>query len=470
MNNTILIIVLAVYFIAMIGIGLLGKKKYGNNFDNLITAGRNVGIILFMGGAIGTHVGNGFVIGGSANGAASGMSGIWYGIVCALSYLIVAFTVNNRIYAKGFISLPEFLQERYGDRTTSLIFCIGTSVGFVGNIGVQLIAGKALFTALGLNGNMGAIIITLVVLAYSSLSGLWGAYATSAIQVGVIIIGLGCTCLTVIAKGGIGVITAAVSSGALPDTFLNPFADGLSPLVLMLVPITMSLMADQGTVQRVNSAKSASVAFKGFIISAVVMIPLAFMPAFIGMYGAAAYGLSDNSAFFAVAMNMLNPVLAAVLIAAVIAAIMSTIDSLAVAVSTVVLHNVYRGMINPHATDKSLTIADRIVTIAVCAIALTIALLSNDIIRLLVACSTITASAAFAPFVLGMFWKRATTPGAIASSITGLGLSLLSLANILPLPYEEITPIVISVIVCVVVSLATHKRSGNTIQKDANVA
>jgi len=64
MNNTILIIVLAVYFLAMVGIGWVGKKKYGNNFDNSISAGRNVGVMLFIGAAVGTHIGNGFVVGG----------------------------------------------------------------------------------------------------------------------------------------------------------------------------------------------------------------------------------------------------------------------------------------------------------------------------------------------------------------------------------------------------------------------
>ncbi|OQA16160.1 MAG: Sodium/proline symporter [Firmicutes bacterium ADurb.Bin356] len=457
MNNTILIIVLAVYFLAMVGIGWVGKKKYGNNFDNSISAGRNVGVMLFIGAAVGTHIGNGFVVGGTAGGAAAGLGGIWYGIVCALTYFILAITVNKRIFEKGYISLPEFLEEKYSSKLPSLIFSFTTVIGLIGNIGVQIMAGKALFMALGLNGNLGAVIITLVVFAYSALSGLWGAYATSVVQVVIIIAGLVGTTIALLANGGVAAITAAVASGAAPAEYLDPFAGGVKPIFMMLIPITLALIADQGTVQRINSSRSASVAFKGFMLSFLIMIPVAFMPAFIGMYGATVLNANDNSTFFAVAMHALNPWLAAVLIAAVIAAIMSTIDSLVVAITTISLHNIYRGMINPKVSEKTLSIADKVVTGIVCLVGLLVAISFTNIIGLLVGMCAFIAACCFAPFMGTLYWKRGTTQGAVASSIVGFVLVILNWTKVLPLPYEEITPIVVSVITYIVVSLVTKE-------------
>ncbi|HOF94468.1 MAG TPA: sodium:solute symporter family protein [Clostridia bacterium] len=457
MNNTILIIVLAVYFLAMVGIGWVGKKKYGNNFDNSISAGRNVGVMLFIGAAVGTHIGNGFVVGGTAGGAAAGLGGIWYGIVCALTYFILAITVNKRIFEKGYISLPEFLEEKYSSKLPSLIFSFTTVIGLIGNIGVQIMAGKALFMALGLNGNLGAVIITLVVFAYSALSGLWGAYATSVVQVVIIIAGLVGTTIALLANGGVAAITAAVASGAAPADYLDPFAGGVKPIFMMLIPITLALIADQGTVQRINSSRSASVAFKGFMLSFLIMIPVAFMPAFIGMYGATVLNVNDNSTFFAVAMHALNPWLAAVLIAAVIAAIMSTIDSLVVAITTISLHNIYRGMINPKVSEKTLSIADKVVTGIVCLVGLLVAISFTNIIGLLVGMCAFIAACCFAPFMGTLYWKRGTTQGAVASSIVGFVLVILNWTKVLPLPYEEITPIVVSVITYIVVSLVTKE-------------
>jgi len=318
-------------------------------------------------------------------------------------------------------------------------------------------AGKALFMALGLNGNLGAVIITLVVFAYSALSGLWGAYATSVVQVVIIIAGLVGTTIALLANGGVAAITAAVASGAAPADYLDPFAGGVKPIFMMLIPITLALIADQGTVQRINSSRSASVAFKGFMLSFLIMIPVAFMPAFIGMYGATVLNVNDNSTFFAVAMHALNPWLAAVLIAAVIAAIMSTIDSLVVAITTISLHNIYRGMINPKVSEKTLSIADKVVTGIVCLVGLLVAISFTNIIGLLVGMCAFIAACCFAPFMGTLYWKRGTTQGAVASSIVGFVLVILNWTKVLPLPYEEITPIVVSVITYIVVSLVTKE-------------
>lgn len=54
----------------------------------------------------------------------------------------------------------------------------------------QILAGKAIFQAFGIDGNLSIIITALVVLFYASISGLWGAYMTSVIQVAVIVAGL----------------------------------------------------------------------------------------------------------------------------------------------------------------------------------------------------------------------------------------------------------------------------------------
>lgn len=457
MNTTILVLVLAIYFLGMIGIGLLGRKKYGQSFEALITAGRNVGVLMFAGSAIGAHIGNGFVVGGAADGAALGISGVWYGIACALSYLVVAFLMNKRIYQKGFITLPDFLQERYHDKTTSLIFSLATTIGYIGFVGVQIMAGKALFTALGLDGNLGAIIITLVVLAYSTLSGLWGAYATSVVQVAIITVGLIITSIILLAKGGVSTISSAIASGALPMGFQDILPEGIGPILMMFIPITMGVMADQCTIQRVNSSKSEKTAMRGWILSVVLMLPLALMPAFIGMYGAAAFAASGNGAFFVVIMETLHPVVAAVMIAAVLAAIMSTCDSLLVGFSTVLLHDIYRGMINPKATDKALTVADRVITAVAAGFALLIALVATNIVDLLILCDVFIASCIFVPFIGGLFWKGGTRKGAVGASIVGLIVVLLNLTQILPLPYSEVTPTVCSLIAYIAISLATKE-------------
>ena len=84
----------------------------------------------------------------------------------------------------------DYTRKRYHNEIPGTIYDLSTAISSIGLIAGQIMAGKALFEALGLPGNVGAISIAVVVLLYSQLSGLWGAFATSVIQTGVILVGL----------------------------------------------------------------------------------------------------------------------------------------------------------------------------------------------------------------------------------------------------------------------------------------
>lgn len=428
---TLIAIVMIAYFAFMIGISWMGRK-HGKTFDEAITAGRTCGVFMIIGSAVGSHIGNGFVVGGAASGAASGISGAWYGLGCAISYLVMAITINKVVYRAGYISLPEFLQARYGEKMTSIIFSVTTALSYIANIAAQLMAGKALFEALGFNGTLGVWIICAVVVAYSMISGLWGAAATSVAQVSIIIVALIATTGILISQGAVGVINDAIQSGQMPGTYWDIGLPGLAAILITCIPISLAALCEQCTVQRIVSAKSEKVAFWGLILSFIIMIPAALMPAFIGMYGNVLYSNTSNSVFFQVALDVLPPLAAAVLIAAVVAAIMSTIDTMLVAFSTIMLHNIYRGMINPNVSEKALKQGDFILSLALGVVSAFVALQFTSILDLLWQMYNFCAACCFAPFIGGLFWKGATAKGAIASAITGFIYIALNMIGIIP--------------------------------------
>lgn len=463
MNTTLILVVLAAYFVVMIGIGWYGRK-YAKDFDSFASAGKSCGAIMLIGTCVGSQIGNGFVVGGAGDGAAFGLSGAVYGIACGLSYLASAVILNKRVYAKGFITLPEFLHDRYGDRATSLVFCIAYSFSSIGVIAAQIMAGSALFEAFGLNGTIGAIVITLVVLAYSSLSGLWGSFATSVVQVAVIIVALMATFFIIVGQGGFTIINDAIASGAVPSDYWNIGNRGLSYFLTLTIPVCLQCMIDQCNIQRINSAKSEKSAFRGYVWSFVICVFVAFMPTFIGMYGAARYGITGNSVFFTVALEALSPLASAMLIAAVVAAIMSTIDSLFVAFSTVLLKNVYQGFINPNPSEKFFKIGDKVCSIGIAVVALLVSLQFTSIISLLNSVYAFICACAATPFLGGLFWKRGTSKGALASVLVGFVVVLLHLTGIISLPLADLTPTLIAAVVYVIVSLCD--KSGAEVQTD----
>ena len=452
MNLTVLTVVLAVYFLAMVGIGLLGRK-YAKSYDSFISVGRQAGVLMIIGSAVGSQIGNGFVVGGAGGGAATGLSGAWYGIACGRGYLGIAIALNKIVYAKGFISLPEFLEDRYGDTVTSVVFSVATVLSYIGNIAAQLIAGSALFQAFDLDGRLGAVVITLVVLVYSSLSGLWGAFATSVVQVVVITVALIATSILVLTGGGLEVINEGIAAGTVSADLWDLGNVGASSIIITVASVCLAALCDQQTVQRINSAKSEKASLTAHILSTIICIVLAFLPVLIGMYGAALYGVTDNSVFFVVVLNNLPPLASAIAIAAVIAAIMSTIDSMLIGFSTVLLKNIYKGIINPKVSDAALKKGDLLVSVVVCVLSLLLSFQFTNIISLLSSTYLFRSACCLVPFVGGLFWKKGTARGAVVSSVVGLVLVVLSLTKILVLPLLDLTPIAIAVVVYVVVCL-----------------
>lgn len=466
MNITLLVVVLIVYFAAMVGIGFMGRK-HASSFDSFVSAGRSAGVLMIIGSAVGSQIGNGFVVGGAGSAASIGLGGAWYGIGCGLGYLAIALVLNKRVYTKGYISLPEFLEERYGDKLTSAVFSIATVLSYIGNIAAQIMAGSALFRAFGLNGTLGAVSITVVVLAYSSLSGLWGAYATSVVQVGVIAVAMIAAVIAIVSGGGIAEIDAAIAAGTVPSNFWSLDAIGLKAILFMVLPVSLAALCDQQTVQRINAAKSEKASMSAHIISTVMCICLALLPAIIGMYGAAVYGVTDNTAFFQVVMNKLPALVSAMTIAAVIAAIMSTIDGTVIAFSTVMLKNVYQGMINPKVDEKTLKKGDTILSVVVLIFALVLSLQFDNIINLLSSTYIFLTACCLVPFVGGMYWKKGTAKGATVSSIVGLIISVLNMTKIYVLPLSDFSPIIIALVVYVVVSLCDKEGQKKNLARAA---
>lgn len=455
---TTIIIVMALYFIGMVVISWMGKK-HASNFDSYLNIGRSGGVMLIMGGAIGAHLGNGLVVGGAGEGAAVGFSGAAYGLGCALSYVILAFCISNFMYNGGYLTLADYLRKRYKSEIPAQVYNVATVLSYLGILGAQLMAGKALFTALGLNGTVGVIVIAVVVLLYSQISGLWGAFATSVVQTLVIAAGLITSVGVLLASGAMDVIREAVVSGAVPETYTK-FVGGYdsATMMLLIIPVALSIFTDQCTFQRVNSAKDARTSRIAHLLSAAVIVPVSIAPTFIGMYGAVRFGAAGNDAFFAVVMNILPPVIAALIVTAVVAAVMSTIDSALIAFSAVLLNDIYKGYIDRDATAQKLSKMTLGLNITVTLIGIVIALSFGSIVSVLSNTYMFLCAACLIPFLGGILWKKGTPSGAVASSIVGVGFELLELLGIYALPFSTITVFIPSLIAFIAVSLATQKQ------------
>ena len=452
-TQAMILIVMAVYLIGMIAIGIYGRK-YATTFSDSITAAKQSTTLMIIGGAVGAHIGIGFVVGGAESGAIYGIAGAWYGIGCGISWFLVGLLVTKFFYRNHYVSLSDYFKVRYRDKSTRLIYSISTPISYVAMFAGQILAGKAIFMTFGIDGNLSVVITALVVLFYASLSGLWGAYMTSVVQVGVIIVGLFISLFSMIADGGFTVIQSN-----LPATYFDPVPFDMETLVSLTVPTILAALFDQTVFQRTASARSEKAAVHGHLISGILLIVLAIIPALLGMYGLALFpGVAPANVFVELTLHHFSPLFGAILVSAIVSAIMSTCDGAFIGISTNILHDIYCDMINPNASEKQLKVMQTILNIIVCAVSIIVALAFNNIIDLLSTAYTILTSGCLIPFVGGLLWKRGTAKGALASAAVGIIVALSISFGLFAPPYSSVFPVLPAAITYIIVSLLTPQN------------
>jgi cation/acetate symporter len=108
-----------------------------------------------------------------------------------------------------------------------------------------------------------------------------------------------------------------------------------------------------------------------------------------------------------------------------LAAALSTADGLLLAIANALSHDIYYKMLDPNApTVRRLTVA-RILLLIVAVVAATLAATKpGDILAMVGWAFSLAMAGNFPGLVMGIWWKRTTTAGAIAGIIAGFGLCL----------------------------------------------
>ena len=116
-----------------------------------------------------------------------------------------------------------------------------------------------------------------------------------------------------------------------------------------------------------------------------------------------------------------------------LAAALSTADGLLLTIANALSHDLYYKIINPKASPAMRITVSKVLLLGVAIVAAYVTSLKpGDILFLVGAAFSIAASALFPCLVLGIFWKRASSIGAIAGIIAGMGICLYYMVNTYP--------------------------------------
>jgi cation/acetate symporter len=108
-----------------------------------------------------------------------------------------------------------------------------------------------------------------------------------------------------------------------------------------------------------------------------------------------------------------------------LAAALSTADGLLLAIANALSHDIYYKLLDPKATTRRRLIVARTLLVGVALVAAAVAgTRPAGIIQMVAWAFSLAAAGLFAPLVLGIWWKRTTTAGAIIGMMAGFGVCL----------------------------------------------
>ncbi len=427
-----LLTLVIIYLLITIAIGLVAAKRVKNSADFAI-AGRHLPIAMIVTTTFATWFGSETVLGIPARFVNNGLNGVIEDPFGAgICLILVGVFFASKLYKMTLLTISDYFRERYG-KEVEILCSIIIMLSYLGWVSAQVTALGLVFNVLSagvISISLGMIIGVISILAYTLFGGMWSVAITDFIQMIILVFGL--AILAVFAgdqAGGAGVvIQLAVDKNMFH--FL-PEADFKSWMFFIASALTMMLgsIPQQDVFQRVMSANNEYSATRGPVIGGVFYIAFAFVPMFLVV---SALIIMPEQAQMLIAqdpqkvlptlvMDKMPFVMQVLFFGALLSAIKSCASATLLAPSVTFTENIWRNIVS-RKNDQSELRAMRVTVLVFSLLVLlySIAMQGTPIYELVSGAYQIPLVGAFTPLVFGLYWKRATTQGALFAIVLGV--------------------------------------------------
>jgi len=477
--------VVALYCILMIAIGVWASRKVKTASDYIV-AGRSLGFWVFTLLMFASVCSGMSLLGVPGLGFALGWSTIWEQVFVPLSipFCIIFFGVKLFQVSKktGYMTVQDYLAHRYqsAKAVRGLSSLAGIAVSVIYLAGQYTAISIVLIWLFGIPHWLALLIGAIVVVIYTVIGGLYAIAITGVIQSAMIVVGVLLMAPIVLSYAG-GIEAINLAMGAANENLLMPWtadvAHGFSPeyLISLAVLLMIGLACAPHVINNVIAVKDIRyfkwAPFVCFAIYAIIMVLLKFT----GFAGFVLVGdglvtlpdvtnAKDYIFLLGVESAIPNFLVLSLFGVVVLAAVMSTTDRLMFTIGTMFSWDIYRNILRPHAPDHEVLRVSRIAVFASGILTVILVLNPPDILAFLIWMGIGTMLAVFAvPLLAGLYWRRATKEGAIASMVVGL-IAALAFAVIsryvtsLPMHFS-LYALLCSIAAMIIVSLVTKPTS-----------
>ncbi len=432
--NTTLIVFVVLYLLGTLGIGVWAGTRVKNTSDFAV-AGRSLPLVMVITTTFATWFGAETVMGIPAKFVQGGLNAIIedpFGAGLCLVFVGLFFAA--KLYQKNLLTIGDFYRQRYGKGVE--IFCsLAIILSYLGWVAAQVTALGLVFSILtdgAMSAQTGMVVGTLAVLVYVVIGGFLAVAWTDFIQMIVLVVGLAVIAVfSADLAGGADKVLNLAAQKDLGRLLPEPSFTQIAMFIGAGLTMMLGSIPQQDVFQRVMSAKDAKTAQRGAVIGGFSYILFAFVPMFIVLAAVAVMGdkaldLAQNDyqrvlpTFIMGHMPLLMQIL---FFGALLSAIKSTSSATLLAPTTSFVENILK-QIRPGMSDRQQLLAMRVtlVIFAFCVLLYSIALQGTPIYELVSAAYQVTLVAAFIPLVFGLYWRRATTQGAVFSIFAGVAV------------------------------------------------
>lgn len=493
-DSIIVLSAFVVYLLLMIVIGVLSMKKTKSTEDYFL-GGRGLNGWVAALSAQASDMSGWLLMGLPGSIYALGTGQAWIAIGLFLGTVANWLFISKRlrrytIVANNSLTLPEFLENRYHDKKRVLLFIssIVIVVFFLVYTASALAAGGKLFhSVFGVDYHYALAIGAGVILIYTFLGGFLAVCTTDFIQGTLMLIGL--LVVPIVAYSFISNDFAAqiTSTGVNYSDYMSLFSNGGKPYsfidILSQLAWGLGYCGMPHVLVRFMAVKNEKELKKSSVIAIIWVFLSLVMACVIGVVGRAFLpNILEGGATENVFIQMINevfnnrlalPFIGGIFLCGILAAIMSTADSQLLVCASSVSKDIFKNVINPKASDKTVLKVSRITVIAVAVLAFLIAWDPESNIMKLVSDAWAGLGSAFGPVVVcSLFWKRTNFAGAVAGILSG-GLTVI-VWDYLPIIggkklcdvtgiYSLLVGFAISIVCIVVFSLLTKEPSAEIV-------
>jgi solute:Na+ symporter, SSS family len=411
------------YLIITLFIGALSSFFVKNSTDYVL-AGRRLPLYLSSSALFATWFGSETILGASSQFVHKGILGIIEEpLGAALCLFLVGVFFARKFYRMKILTIVDFFKEKYG-RTVELITALCIIPSYFGWVAAQFVALGILLQSLTEMPLLASIWLgACLVILYTILGGMWAISITDFFQSIIILVGLSFLTNSLLqTAGGYSVVFSKT-----PDNFFRayPSFDTKSIVIYLVAWATVGLgsIPQQDVFQRVMSANSERNAVLGAYIAGVFYLSIAALPLVSALCAVQIYPdllQTDTQQILPLVVLKHSPLILQVFFfGALLSAIMSTASGALLAPSTVLGENILKPLFKDMDEKKHLVL-HRFSVVLISIVSLWIASIKTDIYTLVGESSALSMVSLFIPLVAGLYWKKASRIGTIASMVLGL--------------------------------------------------